>query len=67
MARRCPLSVQFRQRCSRSCVPLQLPWLIGFLVVVGPVGVAEPTTVINFAGGDAVVARVGAGDISLFD
>ena len=37
------------------------------LVVVGPVGVAEPTTVINFAGGDAVVARVGAGDISLFD
>ena len=28
------------------------------LVVVGPVGVAEPTTVINFAGGDAVVARV---------
>ena len=37
------------------------------LVVVGPVGVAEPTTVIDFAGGDAVVARVGAGDISLFD
>ena len=37
------------------------------LVVVGPVGVAEPTTVINFAGGDAVVARVGAGDTSLFD
>ena len=25
------------------------------------------TTVIDFAGGDAVVARVGAGDISLFD
>ena len=37
------------------------------LVVVGPVGVAEPTTVIDFAGGDAVVARVGAGDVSLFD
>ena len=37
------------------------------LVVVGPVGVAEPTTVIDFSGGDAVVARVGAGDISLFD
>ena len=37
------------------------------LVVVGAVGVAQPTTVIDFAGGDAVVARVGAGDISLFD
>ncbi len=37
------------------------------LVIVGPVGEAEPTTVIDFTSGTPVVARKGAGDTSLFE
>ena len=37
------------------------------LVVVGPVGVAGATTVIDFTERPAVVARKGAGDTSLFE
>ncbi|MDO4259373.1 MAG: L-threonylcarbamoyladenylate synthase [Actinomycetaceae bacterium] len=37
------------------------------LVIVGPVGTGEPTTVIDFTSGAPVVARQGAGDTSLFD
>lgn len=37
------------------------------LVIVGPVGSTEPTTVIDFSDGDAVVVRRGAGSTELFD
>ena len=37
------------------------------LVVVGPVGDAEPTTVVDFTSGTAEVVRRGAGDVSLFE
>ena len=37
------------------------------LVIVGPVGLAEPTTVIDYTDGTAVIARKGAGDTSLFE
>lgn len=37
------------------------------LVVVGPVGDAEPTTVVDFTSGTAEVVRRGAGDASLFE
>ncbi|RRR27478.1 threonylcarbamoyl-AMP synthase [Schaalia georgiae] len=37
------------------------------LVVVGPVGDAEPTTVVDFTSGAAEVVRRGAGDVSLFE
>ena len=37
------------------------------LVIIGPVGDAEPTTVIDFTDSLPVVARQGAGDTSLFD
>lgn len=37
------------------------------LVVVGPCGAAEATTVVDFSEGTPVVVRVGAGDTSLFE
>lgn len=37
------------------------------LVIVGPVGMAGATTVIDFTEGAGIVARKGAGDTSLFD
>jgi tRNA threonylcarbamoyl adenosine modification protein (Sua5/YciO/YrdC/YwlC family) len=37
------------------------------LVIVGPVGDAEPTTVIDYTSGAPVIARRGAGDTSLFE
>lgn len=37
------------------------------LVIVGPVGDAEPTTVIDFTSGTPTVARAGAGDTTLFE
>lgn len=37
------------------------------LVIVGPVGDAEPTTVIDYTSGRPVIARQGAGDTSLFE
>lgn len=37
------------------------------LVLVGPVGEAEPTTVIDFSEGAPVVVRKGAGDTDLFE
>ena len=40
---------------------------MGDLVIVGPVGLAEPTTVIDYTDGTAVIARKGAGDTSLFE
>ncbi|MDP9807068.1 tRNA threonylcarbamoyl adenosine modification protein (Sua5/YciO/YrdC/YwlC family) [Trueperella bonasi] len=37
------------------------------VVVDGPVGVDGPTTVIDLSSGEAMIERVGAGDISMFD
>ncbi len=37
------------------------------LVIIGPVGDAEPTTVIDYTGGAPVITRAGAGDTSLFE
>jgi len=37
------------------------------LVIVGPVGDAEPTTVIDYTAGAPVITRAGAGDTSLFE
>lgn len=37
------------------------------IVVDGPVGQDGPTTVINLSTGEAIIDRVGAGDISMFD
>ena len=37
------------------------------LVIVGPVGGDEATTVIDFTEGSGVIARRGAGDTSLFE
>lgn len=37
------------------------------LVIVGPVGMAEPTTVVDFTSGAPEVVRRGAGDTSLFE
>ena len=37
------------------------------IVVDGPVGEDGPTTVIDLSSGEAMIERVGAGDISMFD
>ncbi len=37
------------------------------LVIVGPVGDAEPTTVIDYTSGEPVVTRRGAGETTLFE
>ncbi|VEI12562.1 L-threonylcarbamoyladenylate synthase [Trueperella bialowiezensis] len=37
------------------------------VVVEGPVGEEGPTTVIDLSSGEAIIERVGAGDISMFD
>lgn len=37
------------------------------VVVEGPVGVDGPTTVLDMSDGNVTIARVGAGDTSMFD
>ncbi|MCI6574138.1 MAG: L-threonylcarbamoyladenylate synthase [Actinomycetaceae bacterium] len=54
--------------------PLTEGWIVNDVlgaaidvVVEGPVGEEGPTTVIDFSDGEPVIAREGAGDISLFE